>query len=60
LAAGTHVIEIAGAVTEQDQQLLWVLFDIAETFVVDNGQTPVNTAANLTALAQSHAQNCTP
>jgi hypothetical protein len=39
--------------------LLSVLFDIAETFVVDNGQTPVDTAANLTALSQSHAENCT-
>ena len=60
VAAGVQVLTITAAVAEEGQESLVVLFDVAETFSIDNGETPVDTSGDLAALAQAQAENCNP
>ena len=58
LAAGTHVFTMQAVASSEEADSLAVLFQVARTFRVDNGQTPTDTASDLVALYQSHSDNC--
>jgi hypothetical protein len=58
IAAGVQVLTITASAPEQDQQSLNVLFDVAETVTIDNGETPIDTAGDLSRLYQAQAETC--